>query len=474
MKCLPISCAAASLLNGLLAIFVGLSASGMAQASELFPKHLADAVVTSKHWQDADPAVIATPAFSGFVTDPDTRHKVWRLGGDNAEMGGSVSYPEGNGAIGILHAQHFYSKTSPTNSSESHVLSSGGQNQRYAALWRLSDRKLVAWVPGPERQAHIQQRQLLWDKKQDNVYWYAEANRLVRAVIDFSTYRVETQVWERFDDYQYITFGFGEGNFSDNGERLVIAGKSALNDYLYFTPYEVLARKKHPARQVTFVDQTEFDWVGVDPTGEYILFDRRKPEKQTVVVSFEQASVAEPHLIYPHTKHSDFVIDQSGVSWIVYGNWQGLFASRLSDGKDKKIWPLDNQGGNTGSEGNNITASGHVARVASIPGLVLVSRNYDGGLYFMNIDQPGASVYLGNTRHGRKPEGEPAEKTNYWGVNEHGETTFYKREPRGAVSASGRYVFFVSDYQTYLGQANGYDPEPAQCKAYLNMIDLVL
>lgn len=96
-------------------------------------------------WQDAQPTTIPTPAFLSYQTDPDTGHKVWRLGGNGAEMGGVVNYPDGNEALGILHAQHFYSKVSPVNSAETYVLGAGGQNQPYAALWELATRRLVAW-----------------------------------------------------------------------------------------------------------------------------------------------------------------------------------------------------------------------------------------------------------------------------------------------------------------------------------------
>ncbi|MEZ5534496.1 MAG: hypothetical protein R3F02_02620 [Thiolinea sp.] len=419
-------------------------------------------------WRDAEPADMPTPDFLSFRTDPDTANKVWRLGGDGREMGGAVNYPPGNEALGIVHGQHFYSKVSPVNRDETYILGAGGQNQPYAALWELATHRLVAWVPAAAREAHVEQRQLMWDMQLPNVYWYTQGNQLMRATINFSSYQVQTEVWDQFPDYEYITLGYGEGNFSDDGQRIVITGKSATDPYIYFTPYEVAQRRKHPRRQVTSAEQPEFDWAGVDPTGQYILFNRILPERQTLVVSFNQAATAEPRVVYEHMKHSDFVIDRQGEVWIVYGNWQGLFASRLADGFDKRVWPA----GEGISDDDKVSASGHVARVKGIPGQVLVSRNYDGGLYFMNIDQPGYSRYLGNSRHGRSPEGLTREQIRQRGVDEQGEVTFYKREPRGAVSASGRYVFFTSDYQSYLKNGQGYDPEPEWCRAYLNMIEL--
>ncbi len=433
-----------------------------------FPVRLESKAIPFAQWQDAVPAPMSVPAYQSHQTDSDTGHKVWRLGGNGAEMGGALDYPDGNGALGILHGQHFYSKVSPVNSDETYVLGAGGQNQRFAALWKLDTYELVAWVPAADPEVHVEQRHLMWDRVQPNVYWYAQANKLMRATIDFRDYSVRKEIWEQFPEYEHITLGYGEGNFSDDGQRIVITGKSSSDPYTYFTPYEVGQRIKHPWRQVTSPEQPDFDWAGVDPTGKYILFNRIEPDRQTIVVPFIGAVNAEPKVVYEHTKHSDFVIDNKGEVWIVYGNWQGLHASRLSDGFDKRVWPA---GPNVQAE-QYVPMSGHVARVKGIPGLVLVSRHYDGGLYYINIDQPGDSVYLGNSRHGRSPAGSDANgQSAYNGVDENGEVTFYKREPRGAVSASGRHVFFAADYQAYLLSGDGYDPEPEWCKAYLNVID---
>lgn len=132
---------------------------------------------------------LSAPPLAGFKLDPDTGFKVWRLGGSAAEMQQQCPHPDGEEAITLLHAQHFYSRTSPTNRSETHAIGSGGQGKPYAALWRLSDKRLVAWVPTAAPEAHLQQRQLLWDRQADNVYWFTEGKRLMRARIDFKTYQ---------------------------------------------------------------------------------------------------------------------------------------------------------------------------------------------------------------------------------------------------------------------------------------------
>ncbi|HPE61329.1 MAG TPA: hypothetical protein PLB10_13425 [Thiolinea sp.] len=403
------------------------------------------------------------PPYEGFFIDPDTGLRVWRLGGSQQEMGSRLAYPDGNEALGILHGQHFYSKTSPVNQDETLVLGSGGQNQPHAALWSLKQHRLIAWVPGPRQEANIQQRQLLWDRHDPLVYWFAEGNRLMRARIEPQTFIVTAEVWDRFPEYRYVTFGYGEGNFSDDGRRIVLMGPAQESGFIFMLPYEVEQKKVLPRRQLTSATQPEVDWAGVDPTGQYILFDQSVPDRRTVVVRFDQAAVDSPRLIYEHAKHSDFVIDHQGDVWIVYGNWLGLFASRLSDGTDRKVWPADN------GDDNPFSVSGHVARVAGQPGMVLVSRNVDGGLYLVDIDQPEKVRYVGNSRQGRKPE-QAKETDADWGVDSEGEVTFYKREPRGAISRSGKYVFFTGDYQFYL--RSGYDSEPEPCRAYLNMIEV--
>ena len=151
------------------------------------------------------------PPLAGFKLDPDTGLKVWRLGGSAAEMQQQCPHPEGAEVITLLHAQHFYSRTSPANRDETHALSSGGQSKPHAALWRLKDKQLVAWVPAADPATHLQQRQLLWDKQAPNVYWFTSGNRLMRASIDFTTYETRTEVWDTFPAFDYVTFGVGEG-----------------------------------------------------------------------------------------------------------------------------------------------------------------------------------------------------------------------------------------------------------------------
>ena len=253
----------------------------------LFPAGLEHRAIPFAQWQDAIPAPMDTPSYLSHQVDSDTRHKVWRLGGSGAEMGGApgtaLEYPDGNGALGVLHGQHFYSKVSPVNSDETYVLGAGGQNQQFAALWKLDTYELVAWVPAAEKgkELHVEQRHLMWDRIKPNVYWYTQANELVRATINFNDYSVQTEIWDTFPEYEHITLGYGEGNFSDNGKRLVITAKSALDSYTYFIPYLAHKRKQLPRRQVTSPEQPEFDWAGVDPTGKYILFNRINPDRQT-------------------------------------------------------------------------------------------------------------------------------------------------------------------------------------------------
>lgn len=409
------------------------------------------------------------PAFAGFRLDPDTGLKVWRLGGSAEEMGRQLAHPDGDGNITILHAQHFYSRTSPANIDETHVLGSAGQNHAYAALWRLSDKQLVAWVPGPLPEAHIQQRQLLWDRKAANVYWFTQGNQLMRATIDFKTYRVRTQVWDKFPEFAYITFGYGEGNFSDDGRRLVLTGEAKDGSGIYFQPYEVDDKQPLP-RRLAGKDEEAFDWASVDPSGEYIVYAVSQPEEKTLAVPFAQAASANPRVILDDIKHCDLLLDPDGKAWLVYGNWQGLFAVNLANASSRQVWPARAKRKKEGDPANS--ASGHVARIAGKPGWVLLSRQRNGDLYLLDITGRQQAEYVGNSRHGRGPaHADNKQKARRWGVTADGEVTMYKREARAAASPSGRYLFFVSDYHAFATPDGGYEPEPEPSKAFLNMIE---
>ncbi|MBU0655786.1 MAG: class I SAM-dependent methyltransferase [Gammaproteobacteria bacterium] len=410
------------------------------------------------------------PAFADFRVDPDTGFKVWRLGGNGEEMGRKLPHPDGNGSITLLHAQHFYSRTPPSNRNETHVLSAGGQGKPYAALWRLEDKQLVAWVPAATPETHIQQRQLLWDKQADNVYWFTQGNSLIRATIDFTTHKTRTEVWDTFPDFDYVTFGFGEGNFSDDGKRLVLAGSAQDTKGIYIQPYEVSRKHALPRRKVAEHEEA-FDWASTDPSGKYIVLAQYRPAEKTLVIPFEQAATATPRLILDDVKHSDFVLDPGGEPWLVYGNWRGLSAIRLADAKSRSVLPRKADPDQEPRAEDN--ASGHVARIPAMPGWALLSRSRDGSLLQVDISGQGETRYIGNSRHGRDPkEATNKQAAQRWGVTHEGEVTMYKREARAASSASGRYAFFVSDYHVYATPEGGYDPEPEPSRAYLNLIEI--
>ncbi|OQX13679.1 MAG: hypothetical protein BWK73_11575 [Thiothrix lacustris] len=389
------------------------------------------------------------PPLAGFRLDPDTGLKVWRLGGSATEMQQQHPHPEGAAVITLLHAQHFYSRTSPANRDETHALSSGGQHQPDAALWRLKDKQLVAWIPAADPAAHLQQRQLLWDKQAANVYWFTSGNRLMRASIDFDTYQTRTEVWDTFPAFDYVTFGFGEGNFSDDGKRVVLAGEATGGAGIYLQPYEVSRKQALPWRKVAD-EEGAVDWASVDPSGEYVVYAQHAPQEITAVVPFSEAASAKPRDLLDDVKHGDMILDDVGQAWWVYGNWRGLFAVRLANGDSKRIWPVQDTG-DAEDAPPSYNASGHVARIAGKPGWVLLSRQQNGALHLVDSSGKHPARYVGNSRHGS------------------GEVTNYKREARAASSFSGHYLFFVSDYNAHAKR--GYDPEPEPGTAYLNLIE---
>lgn len=416
---------------------------------------------------DTVPSPLPPPPFAGFRLDPDTGHKVWRLGGSATEMQQQLAHPAGEDAITLLHAQHFYSRTSPSNRQETYAIGSAGQGKPYAALWRLRDKRLVAWLPTADPETHLQQRQLLWDRHAENVYWFTQGNQLFRATFDLATYRTTLKVWDTFDAFAYVTFGYGEGNLADDGNRIVLAGAAKDGSGIFIQPYEVAAKRRLPWRKVANTEEA-FDWASVDPTGEYIVLAQHEPVEQTYAIPFAQASTAKPTVLLADVKHSDLIADAEGKAWLVYGNWRGVFAVSLDDAHSQRVWPV-HDAGLAEDAPPTYNASGHIARIAGKPGWVLLSRYRDGGLYWVDISGKQAARYIGNSRHGRGPQqAADKAKARRWGVTRDGEVTMYKREARAASSPSGHYVFFVSDYHAHAS----YDPEPEPATAFLNLIEV--
>lgn len=242
---------------------------------QTYPKYF-PAPDKNVNWRASQAKDIQTPKFLSSVNDPDTAYKVWRLGGSSEEMGGILEHPDGNGSITLTHAQHFYSQTNPTNSTETFAIGSAGRNHNYAALWRLSDKKLVAWVPSPKNENDIAQRQLLWDKKIPNVYWYVDANKLMKVELNFVDSSARSLVWDVFPKYESITFGLGGGDFSDDGSKIVLVGKPRKrkdsNDFVILS-YLVNTKKIISKMAIKEKEGVILDWAGVDPSGAYIIFN---------------------------------------------------------------------------------------------------------------------------------------------------------------------------------------------------------
>ncbi|UJS25084.1 hypothetical protein [Thiothrix winogradskyi] len=438
------------------------------------------------NWTPASASSINIPNFLSYNIDLDTGKKVWRLGGSQNEMNTAKIYPTGSSdSISALHGQHFYSRISVSNKDETFAIGNTGNNSGYAALWRVSDKKLVAWVPASlyndSDARSYYQKQILWDRNSNNVYWYIKNNQIIKVTINLSDFTTTSAIYDTFNNYDQITFGNGEGNFSDDGSKIVIVGYYNGNINSYIIPYNVNTKNKGTPRYVAGNSGRMMDWAAVDPTGQYIVFDIPISNNSawTWAVSFNNAT-GTPWLLYKNVKHSDFVIDKNAEPWIVLGNWKGVVACKLSSSLMKRVWPsyeVNNAGdgniefGTSPVNSSLTTASGHMSRVKNRSGMVLMSRFMDGGLYYIDIDKPSESIYVGNTRHGKPYQTSYASSIAKWGVDDAGETKgyeSYKREPRGNASPSGRYVFFVSDYHAY---GNTYDMSPPMT-AFLNMIEL--
>jgi hypothetical protein len=223
---------------------------------------------------------------------------------------------------------------------------------------------------------------------------------------------------------------------------------------------------------VSSLRKDDADWASVDPSGKFVAYARMSSDSQAMEsVLFDDLSSKPVHL-FKKSKHCTFFLDNSGRSWLSWGDWRGVFIVHLESGKTKKIWPncVDNPG-----ELNppHQMATGHISRVANLPSVLLVSRITNGDIFFINADKPGYSVLVGNAHYGKLPpkEFDTVQNAKPYGINASGEVTNYYREARASASRSGRYVFFTSDYRVWGQDYGDYNPEPP-LRAFLNVIEI--
>ena len=469
-----------------------------ANLQQTFPSWMPEPII-SNDFHDASHPVVVAPLFSNGSNsrvDEFIKKKVWRLGGSHKEMDKKVLYRSPNEfwtqkskrEVLDRQSQHFYSRTPVANSDQTYAIGSAAMGRPFSALWSLRTKELVAWVPASHATT-LAQIQILWDKNLNNVYWFLQDNQLYKATIDFSTYKVTVDSSQRaFIDYTDVTFGRGDGNFDDAGNKIVITG--FRNGVQYIIPFMVKEDRVLPARPVP----KGFDSASIDPQGKFIIYDVDNGKKdnngnnieQTLIIPFDHAATAAPRVLYGRVKHGDFVVDSSNVSWYVYGDYRGVFAARLSDSFEKRIWPTYVESPSTKVLTIEKSATGHISRVSKRPGMILVSR-LDDGMYFMNIDEPGYSSYVANAYLGKRPtkifsdamikQFGPRKLYQPWGITNEGEVTNYLREPRANSSATGRYVFFVSDYRSLGDNENDYNltadgKDPGIKNAHLNLVDV--
>ncbi len=470
-----------------------------ANLQQTFPSWMPEPIISNDFHDASHPVAVAPPFSDGSnlpATDKVTNKKVWRLGGSHMEMDKKVLYRSPNEfwtqkskrKVVDRQSQHFYSRTPVANSDQTYAIGSAAMGRPFSALWSLRTKELVAWVPA-SKATTLAQIQILWDKNLNNVYWFLQDNKLYKATIDFSTYKVTVDSSLRtFIDYTDVTFGRGDGNFDDTGNKIVITGFK--NGVQYIIPFMVKEDRVLKARPVP----EGFDSASIDPQGKFIIYDVDNGKKdnngnnieQTLKIPFDHAATAVPEVLYGRVKHGDFVVDSNNVSWYVYGDYRGVFAVRLSDSFEKRIWPTYVENPSTKVLTIEKSATGHISRVSKRPGMILVSR-LDDGMYFMNIDEPGYSSYVANAYLGKRPtkifsdamikQFGPRKLYQPWGITKEGEVTNYLREPRANSSATGRYVFFVSDYRSLGDKENAYNltadgKDPGIKNAHLNLVDV--
>jgi len=395
---------------------------------------------------------IAKPEAGQSFVDPVTGVSALRLTDAKAE-----------GAQGYVC---YYPKLNPFNADETRILV-----YRRGGTWHLFNisGKYIRQLPIKNSQTDPQPR---WHPTlRDDILWF-DANKIMRH--DVST--GETEIVAQFPEYTFIT-NYDEGNFERNGNVVLLAGRHwpkgihkiirdsnvpgwANNELQAYTDWREgfgemfvydFRTKSVTSPKVEITGQL-VDWLSISPSGIYAVFAMAEGvglgRWQGVDVYFSQGLQYRELPYYPYTDHSDMGYAQDGNEVYITDNAEDNFPDN-----SRHIERYDLA---TGAKVDLLGAHWGLSRLISArcynkPGWAIISTYANPALnadtspvpfrdeiFALRLDGSGEVRRIMQHRSQRFSKGDYS-YNNYWD------------QPNAAISRSGRYILFTSNWRE-LGQ----------------------
>lgn len=391
---------------------------------------------------------IGKPKAGEYFTEPATGVSALRLTDAAAEgVQGYVSY---------------YPKLNPFNSNETLILV-----YRRGGTWHLFGIRgeYVKQLPIKNSQTDPQPR---WHPLyNDQILWF-DANKIMSCNVISGEVKTEAV----FPEYTFIT-NYDEGNFDRNGYSILLAGRHwpqgihkiirdatipgwAANDLKMFSDWRngfgemfvynmVTKEVTSPRAEITGV---LVDWLSISPTGRYSLFAMAEGhgpgQWQGLDVYLSESLEYKPIPYYPYTDHGDIGFAEDGTEIYITDNAEETWPDKL-----RHIERFDLENGNiTDLLGAHWGLSRLIsARCYDKPGWAIISTyaspalNADTSLvpfrdeiFALKLDGSGEVRRIIQHRSQRFSSGDYS-YNNYWD------------QPNAAISKSGRYILFSSNWR---------------------------
>jgi Secretion system C-terminal sorting domain len=289
--------------------------SGLKLSAQTYPEDLSLSTVNYQSYQGPTGA---TPAYLAPFTENLSGNTVTRISDQNV-FGTSGQ-----------NLRHNYSTDQPWNSDETLIKLAGYP----AAILDANTYELLSWADIPSTGK--------WANTNPNIIYGTSGNSFVAYNVTSNT----TNTLRTFSGYSSISFGYGEGNMSNDDRYIGFIGSS--NGNRVYIVYDILNDVITGERNVG--SSGDLDWFSVSASGNYAVAawrpDGTGPNAGYKV--YDITLTTEQHL-NDNTAHSDFGIDANGNDVIVaYGyepEWnQGFYLKyiRLDTGE---VTPLFNYPG---------------------------------------------------------------------------------------------------------------------------------